>query len=89
MSQRTVRAARVRYKALVEFDLNPPRCGNCEHFTPPVYGVPGITQYQQPSCRQADFLVKPHSLCNDWVSADGITLEQTNQGDLHASPTSQ
>jgi hypothetical protein len=60
------------------FEFNPPRCMNCEHFKPPVHGVPvpgKKKQYRPPSCGLGGFLVEAHSICNKWIGRDGETLE--------------
>ncbi len=67
-----------RIKALcarVGFELNPPRCTSCQHFRPPVHGVPGVSEYVKPACWLHDIYVLPHSLCDSWLGAKGERLE--------------
>ena len=59
----------------VDFEYNPPRCCNCDHFKPPVFGVPGRKFYRAPSCKLHDFEVTPISICNTWLGRDGEVLE--------------
>lgn len=60
------------------FELNPPRCLNCQHFSPPVHGVNLVnkkTSYRPPSCRLGKFAVKSSSICDKWLGTDGEKLE--------------
>ena len=57
------------------FELNPPRCINCNHFQPPAHAVPGKTQFRPSRCGSMGFSVKPHSICDRWEGQGGETLE--------------
>ena len=59
----------------VGFDLNPPRCGNCINFLPPVHGTPENKKYRAPQCKKHEFQVKTTSICDAWVSRTGEVLE--------------
>lgn len=71
MSKKENRAKR----AAVGFELNPARCINCQHFDPPIHGVPGKSQYKPPLCGQMGLMVLPHSICDLWKGKDGETLK--------------
>lgn len=71
MSKAKTRARR----QAVGFELNPARCCNCKHFSPPIHGVPAKRPYTFPTCAEMGFTVKPHSICDLWTGRDGETLE--------------
>lgn len=62
-------------KAAVAFELNPPRCINCQNYEPPMHAVPGKTTYLPPRCGALSFAVKPSSICDIWTGRDGETIE--------------
>lgn len=66
-----------RKREAVAFELNPPRCINCTHYEPPMFGVPGKVAYLPARCEQGGFTVLPHSICDQWTGRAGETLEAT------------
>lgn len=80
----TAKGKRVRRKAREAqgFELNPPRCLNCEHLQAPKLGVPsGPAGKGHPfvpmACRLGNFQVKAWSICDRWTGRDGETLEDS------------
>ena len=61
------KASRKRAKLAAEFELNPPRCGNCKHYVREVFAVPNSTKYTAPHCPILNVAAKPHSICNNWI----------------------
>lgn len=57
------------------FEMNPPRCSNCEHFSPPIHGVAEKHKYKEPRCGLGGFVCWPKSICDAWVGRDGETIE--------------
>jgi hypothetical protein len=63
------------------FELSPPRCLNCQHFTPPAHGVPSTARkagkpYRPAVCSIGGFSVKAHSICDRWKGTGGEVLEE-------------
>jgi len=62
------------------FELNPPRCLNCDYFSPPSHGAPAPdgrikVAYRVMRCKLGGFEVKPSSICDKWRGRDGEELE--------------
>ena len=62
-------------KLAQNFENNPPRCGNCENFSPPKLGVVEKHAFVEPRCKIGDFVCWPKSICDAWVGRDGETIE--------------
>ena len=64
----------------MDYESNPPRCINCNHYRPPSYGAPEsehnkMKPYQQRRCGIGGFEVNAWSICNEWQGKDGEGLE--------------
>ena len=78
----TARGKRLRGKArqIQGFELNPPRCVNCDHLVAPKHGTPesphGRKQpYIAMACGLGNFQVVAWSICDRWKGRDGDELE--------------
>lgn len=77
----TAHGKRVRKKAKQTqgFELNPPRCVNCQHLRAPKWGLPALNgkaqhPYVAMACGLGNFQVLAHSICDKWEGKDGETL---------------
>lgn len=75
MTAAKIKRYRKKAHAAFGFERNPPRCISCEHYKPPVHGVPGRSQHVPPRCGLGNFPVEAHSICDRWIGADGSTVE--------------
>lgn len=81
MSRAGGKKARSKARAAQDFELNPPRCMNCENYSPQKHGAPetehwGKVEYERAKCRLGGFIVKTWSICNLWVGRNGEKLER-------------
>lgn len=80
MSTAGLKRKRRAKKVEMGFELNPPRCLNCQHFTPPRYGVPGKPgTWREPGCSLGGFMVLQWSICDQWRGINGETLETEHE----------
>lgn len=61
-------------RKLMGYEQHPPRCINCQHFDPPVHGVPGVTFFKTSSCLLGEFQTGAQSICDHWVGINGEKL---------------
>lgn len=70
------KSARAR-KRRVNYDANPPRCANCQHFKFVQWGMRDSLPYivSQPRCKRNEFFAQESGVCDTWEGRDGSKLE--------------
>jgi hypothetical protein len=75
LTQSRLRHKQKNAKKEQNFELSPPRCGNCKYFTPAVQPIQKKNTYKSPICGLGGFNIFPKSICDSWVGKDGATIE--------------
>lgn len=69
-----------KLRKAVNYDVDVPRCQTCVHFRKPGSFLRNSLPVKSPAlCKQHDFTVQPLSVCDNWTSRKGETLEPVSK----------
>jgi hypothetical protein len=65
-----------RLRKKMGYENNIARCENCKNYKRPyTWYLRGVPKKAPPFCKLGEFTVSPVSICDNWCSPNGVTLE--------------